>query len=232
MSGLNRFAIGALGGFVAATSKVLALDAGRLAQLFSEGQADEIAALKATIFITSPLLILLGGIVGWATSERVPMKLLAIGCSAPALVAPWTTGNVNSSPPRQAFFEVPALVSTAFAQDTKQAAPGNAIGTGLKVLFGLESPQTQKYWVVASSHKSEAEAQAYADQINRIEPSLQAFVGKRVPGNDFYPVLVGGPDGYLPLAQANALLEKAKALPIVPGSAYLSAYADRLPASQ
>lgn len=233
MHGLNRFAIGALGGFVAAASKVLALDANRLAQLFSEGQADEIAALKATIFITAPLLILLGGIVGWATSEVVPLKLLAIGCSAPALVAPWTTGNINSTAGQEALLEVPAFVSTAFAEDnTTQAAPGVSIGTGLKVLFGLESPQTQNYWVIAGSHTSEDEAQSYADQINAMDPSLEAFVGNRISGNEYYPVIVGGVDGYLPLAEAQTLLDEARELPIIPNSAYLSAYADRVPSGQ
>ena len=226
MSGIVRFLVGLAGGFAAAPSKVLAIDAAQLAKFLDQGNIAATDELRGTIFIVTPILMILGGLVGWASSERNRFKLLAIGCSAPALVAPWT-----AQPPKDVATALlsPISISSAYAQTPLQTSDQPAIVKGLQVLFGVASPETQRYWVIVSSDRDLNSAKAFADTINAAAPTLQAFVGQRQPGNDNYPIIVGGPTAFLPLDQAQALQQKAATLSIVPGNAYLSSYPDRLP---
>lgn len=227
MLGIVRFFVGVAGGFAAAASKVLAIDAGQLAKFLDHGNVAATDELRVTIFVATPILMVLGGLIAWATSEDNRLKLLAIGCAAPALVAPWTT-----HPPANLVGALlsPMSVSLAYAQDTTPATDGTpTVVTGLKVLLGISAPQSQNYWVIVGSDVDPSKATAFADAINAAKPDLQAFVGNRQPDNPNYPVIVGGPSGYRPLSDAQVLLRKATNLNIVPGDAYLSSYPNRLP---
>lgn len=97
METLARILIGGLGGLTASLSKILALDATRLGSLFNSGSLTEMNELLASVYVFTPILILLGAIVGWASGETHRVKLLAIGCAAPALLAPWTVGDLGSA---------------------------------------------------------------------------------------------------------------------------------------
>src|SRR5438552_3264601 len=113
MNGFARLGIGMAGGLAAAASKVLALDISRLNQVIDQGSIAGLSDLRVTLFIFAPILIFLGGLIAWATDESNRMKLLAIGCAAPALIAPWTSGDLK---PRDASTVGLSLASTAFAQ--------------------------------------------------------------------------------------------------------------------
>ncbi|HZP19932.1 MAG TPA: hypothetical protein VFB16_06940 [Bauldia sp.] len=225
MLGLGRFAVGLAGGFAGATSKVLALDVGQLAKLLDQGNMQGLNDLKVTIYIFTPVLMILGGLIAWATAEENRAKLLAIGCAAPAIIAPWTSHSPsNLSSAFQAMLASPAL-----AQDVGTSYDTNPFFTGLKALLGIETIEDQKYWVIVGSDADIKRAEDYAKAINSVDPGLQAFVGKPQPGNPFFPIIVGGPNAYLPLDSAKALLARATENPLIPGDAYLSNYPDRLP---
>jgi len=226
MSDIARFLIGCLGGMAAALSKVLAIDIGQFAAFLKAADATGVDELRVTILIFTPILMVLGGIVGWVSGESHRVKLLAIGCSAPALLAPWTAGQLSSA----AQPLVAAItVSSVHAQSEPSEPKENDFVTGLSVLLGLKSVETQHYWVVVGSETNIAGAMAYAEEINRHAPELDAFVGSKMPGNDYYAVIVGGPEAYLPYKEAEALRRKAVAEGVVNSSAYLSAYPDRTP---
>ena len=70
-------------------------------------------------------------------------------------------------------------------------------------------------------------AQDHADRINDEDKTLRAFVGIKMPGNPYYPVIVGG---YVPRSEAEDLIAAALKLKSVRayGSApYLSGFAAR-----
>lgn len=223
---IRRFILGCLGGLAAALSKVLALDTERLAVLFYAADATAVNDLRVTIFIFTPILMFLGGIVGAVSGETHRMKLLAIGCSAPALLAPWTTGELSSAArPLVASIGI----TPAFAQVEQVRQPSNDFATGLAVLLGITSVEDQRYWVIVGSEPKLDQAKALAAAINATAPQLEAFVGSRMPGNENYAVIVGGTDAYLPYAAAESLRKQAVSLPIIPSDAYLSSFSDRRP---
>jgi hypothetical protein len=229
MNSLTRFFVGMIGGLVAACSKILALDISQLSTFLDQGNLSDLNDLKVTIYIFTPILVFLGGVIAWATSEESRMKLLAIGCAAPAIVAPWTAASPVE--PLSAFHLVPgSIVSTAFAQERKDSAAQSKFVTGVKVLFGITRPEDQKYWVIVGSHLELQSALEYAAALNSSDPDLQAFVGQRKPDNPYYPVIVGGQEAFLSLAEAKALRDQASRSPLVPRDAYLSNYRDRTPA--
>lgn len=225
MSGFSRAIVGILGGFAASTSKVLALDVERLGRFVETGNLDDMTELRVTIFIFTPLLMLLGGIVAWASGEEQRMKLLAIGCAAPALLAPWTVGEIDKGPlSQQTSF---SIITPAYAQEVDQSADTSTFSKGLKALFGLSNIEEQNYWVIVGSTEDKVAAESYASEINKIDPDLEAFVGKQKPGNNYYPVIIGGTDAYSPFAEASALRDKATSIPIISQDSYLSDYPDR-----
>lgn len=229
MNGIIRAFIGALGGLAAWMSKLLALDAAKLSQLVEQEQWVEATELKVTIFIVLPILVFLGAVVAWLTDENLRMKLFAIGVSAPAIIAPWTTKAVLND---VASLDHAGFVTTAHAQTVK--APGRGgIFDGLKILLGIQDlpdPKAERYWVIVSSHADLDAAFRTVADVNRQKPELAAFVGNRMPGNPLYPVIVGGEDGYLTLNDAKKLKEFTDKLGLAKGGSYLSAYADRFPA--
>jgi hypothetical protein len=107
-----------------------------------------------------------------------------------------------------------------------QVAQVEAIQKGVQSFFGAGKGE-QRYWVVAASFRNKNEADAKATEINAESPAMKAFVGNRMPGNEFYPVIVGE---YLPQAEADRLRIEAERLRSAAG-VYLSAYPDRRPAA-
>lgn len=77
--------------------------------------------------------------------------------------------------------------------------------------------------VIVGSFKDRVEAQRYADRVNQADSTLNAWIGVKVPPNDYYPVIVGG---YSYLSEARALRERALATNVVK-DAYLSEGAKR-----
>jgi hypothetical protein len=226
METLARILIGGLGGLTASLSKILALDATRLGSLFNSGSLTEMNELLASVYVFTPILILLGAIVGWASGETHRVKLLAIGCAAPALLAPWTVGDLGSAATPLVASLNP--IGPAYAQTDTFSAQQNDFLTGIGVLLGLEDTGAQRYWVIVKSDENFIRAQKYAAALNEAVPSIKAFVGSRMPDNQFYPVIVGGPTAYLPYKAALELKARALSLDVV-SDAYLSSYADRRP---
>ena len=226
MEGVVRILAGMAGGFTASASKILALDVERLGSFMTNGSLDEFNELKVTIFVFTPVLMAIGGIVAWASQERNRMKLLAIGCTAPALIAPWTSSNISELEQRA------SMISSAYAQDVRAKPISDNYAKGVKALLGFESPKNKRYWVIIGSEKNLGQAKAFANAINSEDPTLRAFVGQRQPGNEFYPVIVGGDQSYLPLEKAKILKERAERLDVIPNDAYLSDFESRLPAIQ
>lgn len=227
MDGLVRFVIGAVGGLTASLSKILAIDVEKLADFLERADLASIDSLRVQIFIFTPILMVIGGIVAWATNENVRMKLLAIGCAGPALIAPWTTASIDTD---SASNLAPTVVSTANAQTTDGEQDEKKLSkytTGIKVLLGIEDEKSQKYWVIVGSSTSYDDAKAQANAINNSNPELAAFVGKRKPDNEQYPVIVGGPAAFLPYADAQKLRSKAVATDIISQDVFLSNYAGR-----
>ncbi len=227
MHQIKRFLIGVVGGLVAAISKILAIDIQQLGQFVSSGDFSELNELKVTIFIFTPILGLIGGVVAWATDENIRWKLLAIGCSAPALIAPWTSGNIQAA--KVVWDMQPSFISVASAEPLNADAQQSSFFVGLRALFGLESPENNRYWVIVGSKRNLDDAKLYAAAINNSSPELNAFVGRRKPGNEFYPIIVGGTEAFLPIQEANELKRRAEENEIIPNDAFLSNYAGRLP---
>jgi len=225
MEGIIRIFAGIAGGFTASASKILALDIEKLGRFVETGSLDDINELRVTIFIFTPVLMAIGGIIAWASMEPNRMKLLALGAAAPALIAPWTSSRLDTIAALESGF-----VTSAYAQQTTTRTSGSRFTKGVKVLFGLENPANNRYWVIVGSKRKKREAKRYAAAINAADPSLQAFVGQPQPNRNGFPIIVGGQSSYLELGKAQKLKSRAIRMDIIPQNAYLSDYPDRLPA--
>jgi len=203
MTGVSRIFAGILGGFAASLSKILALDVNHIAEFLfkNTGDIETYNQIIVNAYVFTPVLMALGGIIAWASQEDNRMKALAIGCAAPALMAPWTNGNLNAIDIASSAFVAPAYAESGTNQQQ---------GTFEVYSRGISFAQT----------------------LNQIAPSINAFVGQRQPGNNLYPVIVGGTGGYLSFAEAVKLKDRALQISIVPPDAYLSNFAARLPAIQ
>lgn len=242
MNDLYRAMIGAIGGLLASMSKILAMDVAKLSEFLEQGASAQIDEMKVTLYIFTPILIVVGSIVAWATTERSRMKLLAIGVSAPAMIAPWTTYDVTTetvaaapTPPAASsgLENVPLArgiamlnpITPAHAGSKGQASGENTYKRGLQVLLGVRGVESSRYWVIVGMHEDRGTAQKQSAAINADDPGLEAWVGKQRPGESGYPVIVGGQDGYLPIEQAQRLAERAEESAFVPLSSRLSDYA-------
>ncbi|PCI01605.1 MAG: hypothetical protein COB76_00965 [Alphaproteobacteria bacterium] len=227
MSGLSRIFVGILGGFAASSSKVLALDIERLGRFVETGNLNDMHELKVAIYIFTPLLMLLGGLVAWASGEEQRMKLLAIGCAAPALLAPWTVGDINKGAARGEQYSQFSVVTQAYADEFGGNPNQSTFLKGLNALLGLSDINEQKYWVIVGSRKDNQEAEQFAFEINKVDPKIKAFVGKQRAGNEYFPIIVGGKNAYYPLDKAIELRKNAISIPIIPEDSYLSDFPDR-----
>lgn len=235
MSNIERVVIGALGGLAAVMVKFLGQDYATVVAQAANLTADQIAAYKIGYGLLTPILMFLGGFVAWTSEERKRLKLVALAVAAPALITTWSGG---TKPDYMASTDL--LIAPAYAQPTGgQALPAPAptstrpatpeqksvldqVKEGIGVFFGY-GKEPKRYWVIVGSYQKRGDAQRFADKVNSEDRSLNAWVGVRVPPNDFYPVIVGG---YSTLSEAKALKEKALATDAVT-QAYLSTGAKR-----
>lgn len=133
-----KMLIGGLGGLAACMSKILALDAATLAALLRADRVTEAENIRATILIHSPIMIALGMIVASMVDETIPIKLFAIGVSAPALIAPW----LSSGPVKVLSASQTKSVRPMSPLDgAKAGEPAQPVSrmVGLKFLFGIGS---------------------------------------------------------------------------------------------
>lgn len=235
-----RIAVGGLGGFAAVLVKFLAQHEEKISSSFSNGQIGISSSIIAGLIIVGPILVFLGGLIGWASEETHRIKLLMLGVSAPALITTGLSGQPHMPLAEQApadritSLTMPSALQTAHASILPSLHPefvplGVGLGNldilgGIKEILGVDSLDT-KYWVIAGSHLTLTEAKLQVQRINEEAPYLRAFVGKKRPGNNYYPVIVGE---FTKRSVAEETLAKAVGLNSV-GKAYLSDYADRKP---
>jgi hypothetical protein len=231
MSATERAVLGALAGLCAVLVKFLGQDYANVVANAANLTADQLLSYKVGYGLLTPILMFLGAFVAWTSDERKRMKIVALAVAAPAMITTWSGGH---KPALQADALLP--MPSAYAQP----APSNAnvrienpdqvtergawqqIQDGVGVFFGY-GKQPQKYWVIVGSHKDRSEAQRFADRVNSENKTLNAWVGLRIPPNQYYPVIVGG---YSPLSEARELRQRALATKIIK-DAYLSADARR-----
>lgn len=231
MSQVEKIILGALGGLSAVAVKFIGQDYPTLAAHYTDLTANQLLNYKVGYGILTPILMFLGAFIAWISEEQKRMKLVAIAVAAPAIITTWSGGN------KAEFIASFNLTKSAYAQpastskmDAKKDIPDGKqnesswqqIKGGVGTFFGY-SKAPKKYWVIVGSFSDRTEAQRYADRINQEDSTLNAWVGVKVPPNDFYPVIVGG---YSYLSEAKVLKERAQATRIVK-DAYLSEGAKR-----
>jgi hypothetical protein len=241
MSTFTQILIGALGGLAAVCAKFLGQDYQTTLVLVVENNSTEIFQIGVGYAIVTPILMFLGGLLGWASRETQPLKLIAIGVAAPGLITTWSgTSDISKlstgEPKRAGIFEMLSPVTPALAQEFAQVettppiaiqSEGKVLQRGLQTFFNL-TPEP-KFWVIVGSFTDREQASALAGRINAEAPQMDAFVGLRQPGNPYYPVIVGD---YQTAEVANQLKEQAVKLQSVRaqgGEAYLSSFAERRP---
>jgi len=174
----------------------------------------------------------LGAFIAWITDETNRMKIVALAIAAPAMVTTWSggqKGDLNAS--------LLLPVPSAYAQGVNPAKAGipvekpgtvteqstmDRIQSGIGVFFGY-GKEPKKYWVIVGSFKDRPQAQRFADRINAENATLNAWIGVKVPPNDYYPVIVGT---YSYLSEAQELQKRALATQAI-ADAYLSSGAQR-----
>jgi len=218
MSNIEKAILGALGGFSAVLVKFLGQDYANVVAHAANLTADQWLGYKIGYGILTPILMFLGAFVAWISEEQKRIKIVALAIAAPAMVTTWSGGQKVESP--LAFNGL--LVPSAYAQPLNPAEEGGKaqypdtitekdawqqIQNGVGIFFGY-GKQPPKYWVIVGSYKDKDAAQQFAEKVNTENKTLDAWVGIKLPGNDYYPVIVGG---YSYLSEAKELKRKALA---------------------
>jgi hypothetical protein len=221
MTSIEKAILGALGGLSAVLVKFLGQDYENVVSHAANLTAEQLLSYKIGYGLLTPILMFLGAFIGWLSDEQKRMKIVALAIAAPAMVTTWSAGEGDTSPapPHQA-----ALISSAFAQSpegAKEKLPPahpdtlqeksvwERIEQGVGVFFGRDK-QPRRYWVVVGSFTDKRAAVDFSDAVNEEAPALNAWVGGRLPGNAYYPVIVGGHLS-LSLSEARELKQKALA---------------------
>lgn len=241
---LTRVFIGICGGLSAAAVKFLAQDMPLLNELVHRTQEyhNQLQALIQINMIVVPILMFLGAVVAFSFEEKSKMKLLLAAAAAPSMfttVAGGPDRNVNNLIPTEtpkleqrigpAGFNLDfSIVSPAYAGASSPQTANPSFLDSLQAYFGVartpdQNTSAKRFYVIVRSIKDQNEATREANRLNQIEPQLKAFVGKRIPGNPYYPVIVGD---YLTLPEARQLMDAVKDLPGIEPP-YLSAFPDR-----
>ena len=227
MSNLEKAVLGALGGLSAVLVKFLGQDYANVVAHAANLSADQLLAYQVGYGLITPILMFLGGFIAWLSDEEKRIKVVALAVAAPALITTWAGG---SKPDALAFNDY--VVSSAYAQPAApaqqtlppaypetptQQSTWQKIEAGVGTFFGY-GKEPQRYWVIVGSYKDRDEAQRFADRINAEDATLNAWIGLKLPGNDYYPVIVGEQSL---LSDAKALKERALATRTIK-DAYLS----------
>lgn len=201
MSSIEKAILGALGGFSAVLVKFLGQDYANVVDNVANLSADQLLAYKVGYGLLTPILMFLGAFIAWLSDEQKRIKVVALAIAAPAIITTWSGGHKSNH--SLAFHDF--FVASAYAQSENAAnvkiEPANPdsvtekdtwrqIQKGVGTFFGY-GKEPQKYWVIVGSFKDKDAAQKFADKLNAEDKTLNAWVGLRLPGNDFYPVIVG-----------------------------------------
>jgi hypothetical protein len=219
---IPRWLAGAYGGLAIAIAQFIGQNSGpKLADFLTHGEWLNSMNLILTTIFGVLVLMVLGSLVAFFENEKLRRKLFLMGVAAPALFAA-AAPSVFTLINRQVAELSP--ISVAYAADKATDCNPRAsfsILDGLKLFFGATGEP--RYRVIVGSYKSEQEAQKLADKINTEDPSLNAFVGKKAPCNDYFAVVVSQ---YLELTDAKRVLARVSKLNSV-DDAYLSPFEDR-----
>jgi hypothetical protein len=215
MSNIGKAVMGALGGLSAVLVKFLGQDYANVVAHASNLSADQLISYKVGYGLLTPILMFLGAFVAWLSDEEKRIKVVALAVAAPALITTWSGGYKTDS-----YALNDLLVTTSLAQTAdsvkKKISPVNPdaitekstwqqIQSGVGAFFGY-GKEPQRYWVIVGSFKDKDAAQQFADKINTEDKTLNAWVGLKLPGNDYYPVIVGD---YVFLSEAKVLKRRA-----------------------
>ena len=220
MSNIEKAILGALGGFSAVLVKFLGQDYANVVAHASNLTADQLLAYKTGYGLLTPILMFLGAFIAWISEEQKRIKIVALAVAAPAIITTWSGGQkVESTLVFNSLLDTPS----AYAQPLNPAEEGikaqnpdtitkkstwQQVQDGIGVFFGY-GKQPPKYWVIVGSYKDKDAAQQFAEKINAEDSTLNAWIGLRTPGNDYYPVIVGD---YSSLSEAKELKRKALAI--------------------
>jgi hypothetical protein len=80
--------------------------------------------------------------------------------------------------------------SESVAKKVEQPTTLETIKRGVGVFFGY-GRDPKRYWVIVGSYKDRNDALTFAAKINQEAPELNAWVGAKIPPNEYYPVIVG-----------------------------------------
>lgn len=233
MSNLERIIIGALGGLSAVLVKFLGQDYANVVANAANLTADQIFCYKIGYGLLTPILMFLGSFVAWTSDETKRLKLVALAVAAPALITTWAGG----SKPGIQEASIDLFTTSAYAQHgevkpiletqtepskTSQRSALEVIRGGIGSFFGYGN-EPKKYWVIVGSYKDRDAAKQFANKINDENKELNAWIGMKVPPNEYYPVIIGG---YNYLNEAKILKEKALQSDTI-NEAYLSSGAQR-----
>jgi hypothetical protein len=217
MSNIEKAVLGALGGLSAVLVKFLGQDYANVVAYAANLTADQLLAYKVGYGLLTPILMFLGAFVAWLCDEKKRIKVVALAVAAPAMITTWSGGQKADT---LAFNDM--FVSTSYAQVAdsvkEKISPVNPdaitkkstwqqIQSGVGAFFGY-GKEPQRYWVIVGSYKDKDAAQQFADKINAEDRTLNAWVGLKLPGNDYHPVIVGD---YVFLSDAKELKRRALA---------------------
>lgn len=201
MSSIEKVILGALGGLSAVLVKFLGQDYAVVVSHASDLTADQLLAYELGYGLLTPILMFLGAFVAWLSDEQKRIKVVALAITAPAMITTWAGGHKTDSSLALSNFIVPSAYAQSpdFAREKIRPVTPDAVTEkdtwdklqmGVGTFFGY-GKEPQKYWVIVGSYKDKDAAQQFADNINAEDKTLNAWVGLRLSGNDFYPVIVG-----------------------------------------
>jgi hypothetical protein len=217
MSSIEKAILGALGGLSAVLVKFLGQDYANVVAHASNLSADQLLSYKVGYGLLTPILMFLGAFVACLSDEQKRIKVVALAVAAPAMITTWSGGHKDNSivlnhlivpsAYAQAADSVKEEINPVNPDATTEKSTWQQIQSGVGAFFGY-GKEPQKYWVIVGSYKEKDAAQQFADKINAEDKALNAWVGLKLPGNDYYPVIVGD---YAFLSEAKELKRRALA---------------------
>jgi hypothetical protein len=155
--------VGGLGGLAAILVKYISQDHASVVQFISTHTKaglplSAIIDIVGGYFILAPMVIVLGAMIGWVSSETQRLKLFALGVSAPALITTLSSGNSV----KLTLLEP----SSAYAQSAQDS------NSGLGAFFGgTDKP----YAIYVGSFATQAKIDRILTAINEQTKSLHAI---------------------------------------------------------
>jgi hypothetical protein len=170
-SNFERVIVGGLGGLAAVLVKYISQDHAAVVQFISTHTKaglplSTIVDIVGGYFILAPIVIVLGAMIGWVSSETQRLKLFALGVSAPALITTLSSGNSV----KVALLEP----SSAYAQSTPD------LSANISSLFGgTDKP----YAIYVGSFATQTKVDRIVNTINEQTKSLHAITADVTDAN-------------------------------------------------